>query len=255
MTDIKIPEPEKVPVAKLKTDGDNPNEMTQKQLKALTKNIERYGFIIPIITNKNLLIADGEHRLKASKKLGMKNVPVVRLDIDTVDRKILRQVLNKLRGTHQEDKDEEEIQRIINADREEDLNVLLGENEKIQRIIDDINQEDIQSTKYTQKIETPQYVPTGKKPSIQDLINTEKYEQLKKQVQQADIEKDLKNFLLLTATRHIQFNYENIAEFYAHQPAKIQRLMEQQVLIIIDFNDAVEQGYTRFTKNIMEKTQ
>jgi len=66
---------EVVAIDKLKTDGDNPNVMTKKQKEALRKNIEKFGFIIPIITNKDYLIADGEQRYEIAKEMGLKEVP------------------------------------------------------------------------------------------------------------------------------------------------------------------------------------
>ena len=48
----------------------------------MKKSIRRCGFIVPIITNKDLLVADGEHRPEAAKALGMKQVSVIRLPVD-----------------------------------------------------------------------------------------------------------------------------------------------------------------------------
>jgi len=122
---VEIPLVELIDIASLKTDGQNPNKMSVKQHKALRESILRYGFIIPIITNKDLLIADGEQRLQEAKALGMKQVQVIRLPIEDVDRRLLRQVLNKLKGEHEPKADAEEFQRIIDAGREEDLKRLL----------------------------------------------------------------------------------------------------------------------------------
>jgi ParB-like chromosome segregation protein Spo0J len=75
----------------------------------------KYGFIVPIITNKDLLIADGEQRLQEAKAIGMKQVQIIRLPVEDVDRRLLRQVLNKLKGEHEPKADAEEFQRIIDA--------------------------------------------------------------------------------------------------------------------------------------------
>jgi ParB-like chromosome segregation protein Spo0J len=115
---IQIPPVELVDVASLKVDGQNPNKMSVKQHKALRESILTYGFIIPIITNKDLLIADGEQRLQEAKALGMKQVQVIKLPVEDVDRRLLRQVLNKLKGEHELKADAEEFKRIIDAGRE-----------------------------------------------------------------------------------------------------------------------------------------
>jgi ParB-like chromosome segregation protein Spo0J len=123
---VQIPPSELVDIDTLKVDNQNPNRMSEKQHKALRDSISKYGFIIPIVTNKDLLIADGEQRLIEAKALGMKQVQVVRLPVEDVDRRLLRQVLNKLRGEHDPKLDAEEFQRIINAGHEDDLTKLLA---------------------------------------------------------------------------------------------------------------------------------
>ena len=122
---IEIPQVEKVLVAQLKTDGQNPNRLTIKEMDRLMQSIRKWGFLVPIVTNRELLIADGEHKWEAAKCLDMKEVPVIRLDVDEVDRLLLRQVLNKLRGTHEPLRDAQEFKRIIEGKGESDLKVLL----------------------------------------------------------------------------------------------------------------------------------
>lgn len=113
---IKIPLTQIVKVSLLKIDKKNPNVMTKSQLDSLKKGMKRFGFLTPIITNKDYLIADGEHRYKAAKALGMKEVPVIALPVNEVNRRILRQVLNKLRGEHGKDKDVDEFRFLMEND-------------------------------------------------------------------------------------------------------------------------------------------
>jgi ParB-like chromosome segregation protein Spo0J len=122
---IVIPAAETVKVSDVKVDGQNPNKMSKEQLERLKTSIQKWGFIVPIITNKDLLIADGEQRYTAAKALGMTEVSVIRLPVEDVDRRLLRQVLNKLKGEHQKDLDQAEYDRIIQAGRDEDLKYLL----------------------------------------------------------------------------------------------------------------------------------
>ena len=96
---------ENIDINLIKTDGQNPNEMNDLTFTALKQNITKYGFLFPVVTNSEYVIADGEHRYKAAKDLGFKEIPVYKLDIKDVDRRILRQVLNKLKGRHNEDLD------------------------------------------------------------------------------------------------------------------------------------------------------
>jgi len=123
--DVEVPQAELIDIDSLQLDGENPNKMKKNQLQALRKAIKKWGFIVPIITNRELLVADGEQRLIVAKELDMKQVPVVRLDVEDVDRRLLRQVLNKLKGHHVKELDMSEYEKIIDAGREDDLKEFL----------------------------------------------------------------------------------------------------------------------------------
>jgi DNA modification methylase len=132
-----IPQVELIPISDLKVDGENPNRMTERQREALSTSMDRYGFIIPIITNKDLLIADGEQRWEVAKERGMAEVPVVKLDVEDVDRRLLRQVLNKLKGQHREELDAQEFLRIVEAGEQDTLQALISLSERdVQRYLD-----------------------------------------------------------------------------------------------------------------------
>ena len=128
--DVDVPQAELVDIDRLQLDGDNPNKMKKNQLEALRNAIQRWGFIVPVITNRDLLVADGEQRLTVAKELGMKQVPVIRLDVEDVDRRILRQILNKLKGHHVKELDQSEYEKIIELGGEDDLKEYLLISEK-----------------------------------------------------------------------------------------------------------------------------
>ena len=133
---IEIPQVELVAINSLSVDQDNPNHMTDRQRKALAENLKRYGFIIPIVVNQDGLIADGQQRWEVAQSLGMKQVPIVRLPVSDVDRRILRQVLNKLRGEHLLDLDAKEFLKIIDAGERDSLQKLSAISDReIQRSI------------------------------------------------------------------------------------------------------------------------
>ena len=128
--DVDVPQAELVDIDMLQLDGDNPNKMKKNQLQALRNAIQRWGFIVPIITNRDLIVADGEQRLTVARELGMKQVSVIRLDVEDVDRRILRQILNKLKGHHVKELDQSEYEKIIDLGGEEDLREYLLISEK-----------------------------------------------------------------------------------------------------------------------------
>jgi ParB-like chromosome segregation protein Spo0J len=135
--EIQIPMSERVKLADLQFDGCNPNRLSREGMERLKASIRRWGDIVPIVTNRDLLVADGEQRATAMKELGMTEYSVIRLPVEDVDRRLLRQVLNKLRGEHLKELDAEEFKIIVDAGAEEDLKYLLGlSDEKLQTYFD-----------------------------------------------------------------------------------------------------------------------
>jgi hypothetical protein len=123
--EIPIPMSERVKISDLKFDQDNPNRMSLAQLDRLKASIRRWGDIVPVVTNSELLVADGQQRVTAMKELGMTECSVIRLPVKDVDRRLLRQVLNKLRGKHNKELDSAEYLRIVEDGEREDLKALL----------------------------------------------------------------------------------------------------------------------------------
>lgn len=106
---------------------------------------------------------------------------------------------------------------------------------------------------YSKSMSHLQYVPTMReKVSAERCYNTEKYEQLKRKIKETELPKDIQKMLLLAATRHIIFNYQMLAEFYSQADKKVQELMEESGLVIIDFDDAMENGFVELTQTLKE---
>jgi DNA modification methylase len=154
--EIKIPEIKIISTGKIIVDKSNPNTMSDKAFASLKRNIERYGFLIPVITNKELKIADGFHRWKAARELGLTEVPVIALDIDEIDRRMLRQILNKLRGEHDGSMDAVEYQFILEqgqGDLFEELSTI-GIDE-INACINEVNPVDVVEDEFVPDLEKP----------------------------------------------------------------------------------------------------
>jgi hypothetical protein len=136
--DIRIPMSERVKISDLKFDQDNPNRMSLAQLDQLKASIKKWGDIVPVVTNSELLVADGQQRVAAMRELGMTECSVIRLPVKDVDRRLLRQVLNKLKGKHNKELDSAEYLRIIDEGEKEDLRALLESvGEKLPIEVDD----------------------------------------------------------------------------------------------------------------------
>ena len=103
---------------------------------------------------------------------------------------------------------------------------------------------------YTTKIQIPQYIPSNKKPNIGELVNIEKYSKLIRDINESNVSEEEKEFLKFAATRHIIFNYNKIADYYAHSSKEMQELMEKSALVILDINDAIANGYVKLSTRL-----
>lgn len=95
---------EMVPTNRLKPNRYNPNRMTDGQVAALERAIAKEGFCGVVLANKTcrgLVIVDGEHRWRAAKKLGMKEVPCLIGEFLEDKARALTVKLNQIHGNWQ----------------------------------------------------------------------------------------------------------------------------------------------------------
>ena len=111
-------------------------------------------------------------------------------------------------------------------------------------------QEKEEDNNYSKKVEAPIYEPKNEKPDFVSLLNQERTQELISEIQGSNISEAEKDFLTIAAQRHTVFNYERIADFYAHSTPDVQRLMENSALVIIDFQKAIELGYVQLSEEI-----
>jgi hypothetical protein len=109
---------------------------------------------------------------------------------------------------------------------------------------------DEEEKKYSTKIEAPIYEPKNTKPHIMELCDKSKTHRLINEIDKSNLSFEEKNFLIDAARRHSIFNYEKIADYYAHSSKEMQQLMEKSALVIIDFEKAIELGYVKLSEEI-----
>ena len=107
-------------------------------------------------------------------------------------------------------------------------------------------------TTYTTKINIPQYEVEEDDVDVSQLYDDTKQKMLLDAINRSDLSEEEKSFLMLATYRHVVFNYRNIAEFYAKASKECQQLMEQSALVIIDYDDALKNGYTTLSAKIQE---
>jgi hypothetical protein len=107
--------------------------------------------------------------------------------------------------------------------------------------------------KYSSKIEAPIYEPKNLKPHIFELVDKSKTQRLIREIDASNLPIDEKLFLIDAAKRHLVFNYEKIADYYAHSSKEMQHFMERSALVIIDFNKAIQYGYVKLCDEIKKQ--
>ena len=227
-------------LSELKPAPYNPRQSNAEQEKQLKSSLEKFGVVEPIIFNKQTgYIVGGHFRIRELKKLGYKEIECVIVDLNEADEKELNIRLNANTGSWDWD------DLANNWDEEQ----LIDWGLNIPNF-DNIENETIEE-KYTNKIEIPIYEPSDKKPNISELYNLDKYNELISKINSlTSITKEQKEFLQFAATRHIIFNYQITADYYAHSNSEIQDLMEKSALVIIDFNKSIENGFVKMSKEI-----
>jgi len=226
---------------------NNPRKNDQA-VDQVAKSIETFGFNQPIVVDKDNTIVVGHTRWKAANKLGLEYVPVLVL-AETLSQdkiKAYRIADNKLNELAEWD-DEKLIEEL------KELQSSIGSVELTGFDDDYMTRESLEEQeKYTKKIDTPIYTPSGQKPELVELFEKHRTQELIEEIDASDCDDTIKDFLRLAAHRHTKFNYKLIAEYYAHAPHNVQKLMEDSALVIIDFDRAIELGYAKLRDDIAD---
>lgn len=235
-------------VSELKLNPKNPRK-NDNAVDIVAKSIEKYGFKNPLIIDENNVVWCGNTRLKASKKLGLKEVPcIVASDLTEEQIRELALIDNKSSEIAEWDFD------LLNLELKEldlsDFDLNWDLTEELNNVAS--SSSDNEENPYTMKVDVPHYDIKGECPLISDLVNLEKTKELEKEIKNANISKEQKEFLLKASQRHLVFDYSKIAEYYAHQDKEMQELMEKSALVIIDFGDAIKNGFVEIRKEIEE---
>ena len=222
---------------------NNPRK-NEKAVDKVADSIRQFGFKVPIIIDKNNVIVAGHTRLKAAEKLGLKTVPVILADDLTEEQiKAFRLVDNKTAEFAEWDFEKlaEELEGISDIDMTDFWFEIPSD--------EDGGEEEADGT-YTDKTNIPQYEITGEVPDLSELVDEEKTNELLEEIENSSLSYDEKQFLKKAAQRHLVFNYKKVAEFYAAASEEMQDLMEKSALVIIDYNDAIMNGYTSLSSKI-----
>jgi hypothetical protein len=242
---------ESVPIEALIPYARNAKRHSDAQVAQIAASIKEFGFNSPVLVDSENGIIAGHGRVLAARKLGLESVPCLRLDhlTDTQRRAYILadNRLAELGGGWDEEMLKLEVKEIDWAD----LNEISIDDFKFGELDFGKKQEEAdEANPYTAKVEAPIYTPTGEKPALAELADQKKFEELLAQIEKSTVLEEEKDFLRMAARRHIVFNYQNVAEYYAHANKEMQELMEASALVVIDFKKSIELGFTKLTESI-----
>ena len=196
-------------------------------------------------------IVAGHGRLLAAEKLGLEQVPVDLQDFDNEADELAHLVAdNRIAELAEIDRSSlaDIIDRLDTGDF--DLEFTGFDVPDIEELMTAAHPGESNGDEYTQKIKAPNYEITGEKPELADLVDTSKADLLKSKIKTEDMPDDVRVFMEHAANRHNVFNYEKVAEFYAHANKELQEVMEESALVIIDFGKAIENGYVKMSEEV-----
>jgi hypothetical protein len=226
----------------------NTRTHSDDQVAQIAASIRAFGFTNPVLIDEQNNLIAGPGRVMAARKLKMTEVPaVVVTGLDDRKRRALIIADNKLALNAGWDED---ALRIELEDLGADFGALMGfsQDELVALLKSDTDEDN----EYTKKVSAPVYEPTGPKPQLEEMFNDEKTRDLLYGIEGSGLSDEEKRFLTLAAGRHTVFNFEVIANYYAHASKECQDLMEDSALVIIDFEKAIENGYVKMSDKLSE---
>lgn len=241
-------------ITRLAPHAKNSRTHSKDQVGKIAESIQRFGWTVPVLVDEDGVIIAGHGRVLAAAQLELQSVPVVIARGWTDDQKraylIADNRLTALGGW-----DDELLLSEIESLRQAgwayealayDVDDVLSIKEAMGRQGDDGDRQDI----YSKRINPPVYEVKGVRPPLPLLVDRTRTIKLLSEIDASAIDEDIKQFLRWAAERHSMFNFELIAEYYAHAPAEVQDLMERSALVIIDYRKAIEYGFAELVQNL-----
>ena len=232
----------------------NPRFIKDDRYLALKKSIEEAPEMLSIreivvypLENGHYVVIGGNMRLRACQEIGYKELPCKILPLETPVAKLREYTIKDNIAFGSNDWDV-----IANEWDTEELSEWGMELPDF--AVDDTPiepEENKDETQYSRNIEIPTYQITGAEPTIAECVDVSAVKKLIKQIDESNVSEEQKEMLRICAYRHAVIHFDNIAEYYAHQDKEMQNLMEENALVIIDFDRAIEKGFVDMTDKLL----
>jgi hypothetical protein len=87
-----------VPIAKLRLDPGNPRQISEEQLDALTRSLDEFGCVSPVVALRDGTVISGHQRIVATLRSGDDVIPVIYVDLSPEKARLLGLALNRISG-------------------------------------------------------------------------------------------------------------------------------------------------------------
>lgn len=218
----------------------------QAQRDALHGALNEVGWVAPVIENvRTGCLVDGHERVWQALQNDDAEVPYVQVDLSPEEEAYVLATLDPIGAMAQAD--QERLRELLQE--------VHTEEGAVQQLLDDLLiEEKAESNPYSRNVETPIYQPSAIRPAVSELYDDTRTQQLVAAIQEAEgLTEEERQFLSIAAQRHTVLYFNKIADYYAHASPTLQRLMEDNALVIIDFHRAIELGFVRLTQSIAEQ--
>lgn len=232
----------------------NARTHSDKQVRQIAASITEYGWTNPVLIDESGALIAGHGRVMAAEKLGFTHVPAIILTgLSAEQKQAYRIADNKLALNAGWDTELLKLEFAELMDAQFDIGLTGFSLEEIDNLLVDGDIETLNDNDpYTGKIDTPVYEPSETVPSVSELYDENKTQDLRARIEAAELPPEVESFLLSAAERHTVFHFNKIADYYASASAEVQALFEESALVIIDYEKAIEQGFVHLTKKMVE---
>lgn len=263
----RVKELRHVPASDLRPNPKNWRTHPKAQQDALRGILAEVGMADAVLAREledgSLMLIDGHLRAETAADA---TVPVLVLDVNEAEADKLLATLDPLAAMADSDAaklDEllrnvdtgsEALQQMIASTAAQAglYGMLTEQSTESEETYEDADAGEDAENPYTAKTLAPPYEPTGDKPPVRELYDRGVVDKLLENIETSTLDESVKEFLSAAAYRHVVFDFEKVANFYAHSDSECQKLMEDSALVIVDFNKAVEMGYARLSGELSE---
>ena len=273
---------EEIALSRLVENEDNPRLITDEGFARLVRSIIVFPKMLdirPVVTDNTYKVLGGNMRTRALGKIRTMDAAAIRKELDADGRFTEGEKLAII--DYWNTWKEEPTVKVVKADdltegqkREFIIkdNAGFGEwdTDRLANEWDDVpltdwgvpdwatcpdaqEEEENDDNNYERKIVPPIYEPSDEDVRPQDVYDKRKTEKLIDDIEAADMDDELREFLRVAAYRHVEFNYEKVADLYAKVEPEVQKLMEDSALVIVDMNKAIEDGFVKISKEFLKQ--